>query len=54
MRIKVHSDVICIDQTRVVLKSGDGCSDFIHASRIPLGDNPNEVHQFFQSFMSDM
>ncbi|EFO25226.2 hypothetical protein LOAG_03257 [Loa loa] len=38
-----YPDVICIDQTRVVLKSGDEDSDFIHASRIPLGDNPNEI-----------
>uniref|UniRef100_A0AAF5PU10 Tyrosine-protein phosphatase domain-containing protein n=1 Tax=Wuchereria bancrofti TaxID=6293 RepID=A0AAF5PU10_WUCBA len=36
-------DVICIDQTRVVLKSSDEGSDFIHASRVPLGDNPNEI-----------
>ncbi|VBB29702.1 unnamed protein product [Acanthocheilonema viteae] len=38
-----HPDVICIDQTRVVLKSDDDGSDFIHASRVPLGDNPNEI-----------
>ncbi|EJW85094.1 hypothetical protein WUBG_03995 [Wuchereria bancrofti] len=36
-------NVICIDQTRVVLKSSDEGSDFIHASRVPLGDNPNEI-----------
>ncbi|VDN94569.1 unnamed protein product [Brugia pahangi] len=29
--------------TRVVLKTRDGDSDFIHASRVPLGDNPNEI-----------
>uniref|UniRef100_A0A0R3RLK8 Tyrosine-protein phosphatase domain-containing protein n=1 Tax=Elaeophora elaphi TaxID=1147741 RepID=A0A0R3RLK8_9BILA len=38
-----YPDVICIDQTRVVLKSDDDGSDFIHASRIPLGDKPNEI-----------
>uniref|UniRef100_A0A915Q3P2 Tyrosine-protein phosphatase domain-containing protein n=1 Tax=Setaria digitata TaxID=48799 RepID=A0A915Q3P2_9BILA len=35
--------IICIDQTRIVLRCGTGDSDFIHASRIPLGDNPNEI-----------
>ncbi|KAM3717128.1 Receptor-type tyrosine-protein phosphatase [Dirofilaria immitis] len=38
-----YPDVICIDQTRIVLKNDDGGSDFIHASRVPLGDNPNEI-----------
>nr|CRZ24483.1 Bm9954 [Brugia malayi] len=38
-----NQHVICIDQTRVVLKTRDGDSDFIHASRVPLGDNPNEI-----------
>ncbi|VDN07508.1 unnamed protein product, partial [Thelazia callipaeda] len=31
-----NSDVICIDQTRIILRIGDEKSDFIHASRIPL------------------
>lgn len=34
--------MICIDQTRVVLK-GEEESDFIHANRVPLGENHNEV-----------
>ncbi|CAG9534256.1 unnamed protein product [Cercopithifilaria johnstoni] len=38
-----YPDIICIDQTRVVLKSHSDGSDFIHANRIPLGDNPNEI-----------
>ncbi|VDK65885.1 unnamed protein product [Onchocerca ochengi] len=38
-----YPDVICIDQTRIVLKINDGDSDFIHASRVPLGNNPNEI-----------
>ncbi|VDM50069.1 unnamed protein product [Toxocara canis] len=38
-----YRDVICIDQTRVILKCQPDGSDFIHASRIPIGDSPNQV-----------
>lgn len=37
-----------------MLKSNDGDSDFIHASRVPLGDNPNEVDQYLLILLSDL
>uniref|UniRef100_A0A0M3J0U5 Tyrosine-protein phosphatase domain-containing protein n=1 Tax=Anisakis simplex TaxID=6269 RepID=A0A0M3J0U5_ANISI len=38
-----YPDVICIDQTRVVLKNCPDGSDFIHASRVPIGDSQHEM-----------
>uniref|UniRef100_A0A915C358 Tyrosine-protein phosphatase domain-containing protein n=2 Tax=Parascaris univalens TaxID=6257 RepID=A0A915C358_PARUN len=38
-----YRDVICIDQTRVILKCSPGGSDFIHASRIPIGELENQI-----------
>uniref|UniRef100_A0A0M3I188 SET domain-containing protein n=1 Tax=Ascaris lumbricoides TaxID=6252 RepID=A0A0M3I188_ASCLU len=42
-RIAVIADVICIDQTRVILKCRPDGSDFIHASRIPIGELENQA-----------